>query len=289
MLPSASDDAASRVLPLSGDAPLRLPADRVIRSVVRVSSPTARNTVQDTLAQETPIALSFNGISHATMLATPTALEDFAVGFSLTEGIVARIEDIRDITLDVQKAGVVIEVEIAPSAMNQLKSRKRAMAGRTGCGLCGVETLSEVARHIDPVGAGNGWHVSVLSAGMSAMRAQQALHDATGATHAAAWMTPDGALQVVREDVGRHNALDKLLGALARQQRDIAQGAVLVSSRASFEMVQKTASQGGTVLVAASAPTDMAWQIAEQSHLTLIGFMRGAACSIYTGQHRITA
>ncbi len=242
---------------------------------------------QDVLAEETPVALSYNGISHATMLVTPAELEDFAVGFSLTEGIVDHVRDIRDIRLDVQSQGVVVELDIAGAPMDRLKQRRRAMAGRTGCGLCGVETLPEVLRDVAPVEAGKHWPALLLADGMRAMRAQQTLHSQTGATHAAAWMDGHGVVRCVREDVGRHNALDKLLGALARDGIDAAAGAVLVSSRASFEMVQKAASQGATLLAAVSAPTALACRVAHASNVTLLGFFREANFSIYSHPQRV--
>lgn len=242
---------------------------------------------QDVLAEETPVALSYNGISHATMLVTPAELEDFAVGFSLTEGIVDHLHDIRDIRLDVQAQGVVVELDIASAPMNRLKQRRRSMAGRTGCGLCGVETLPEVLRDVAPVGTGKHWPALLLADGMRAMRAQQTLHSQTGATHAAAWMDAQGVVSCVREDVGRHNALDKLLGALARDRVDPALGAILISSRASFEMVQKAASRGTTLLAAVSAPTALACRVAHNSNITLLGFFREANFSIYSHPQRV--
>lgn len=281
-------NANAPVLALDGLAPL--PADAAPGMVKRVRDGHVQpGRDADVLAQETPIALAYNGISHATMLATPTALEDFAVGFSLTEGIVEHVSDIRDISLRVQEDGVVIELEIAGAPMDRLKTRRRAMAGRTGCGLCGVETLPEVMRPVAPVGPGTTWCPDVLTAGMRAMRAAQDLHGRTGATHAAAWLGPDGQVICVREDVGRHNALDKLLGALARESRDAATGVVLVSSRASFEMVQKSAMRGATLLAAVSAPTALAVTLAERSNVTLIGFVRDADFSIYTHPQRVRA
>lgn len=276
-----------RPLRLTAEADAPLPSNRVAREVMRIKSGRMPVSEPDELAQETPVALTFNGISHATMLTSPTDLEDFAVGFALTEGIVANVAEIRDIAISVESRGVVIDVDIAAIAFNRLKTRRRTMAGRTGCGLCGVESLDEVLQDIAPVVAGNSWKPSVLAQGMRAMRESQQLHNTTGATHAAAYIDPDGSLAMTREDVGRHNALDKLLGRLARRGIDVASGAVLVSSRASFEMVQKTASQGGTVLVAASAPTDMAWQVADRCGITLIGFMRGDDFSVYSGPERI--
>lgn len=236
---------------------------------------------QDLLAEETPIALQYNGISHATLLASPADLEDFALGFSLTEGIVARPDQIRNIEIHPQPAGIVIELDIASACVFRLKERRRAMAGRTGCGLCGVETLPEVLRPVPAVIRGDTISVAAVLAAMRGMRAAQVLHDRTGATHAAAWMDTAGSLGLVREDVGRHNALDKLLGALARSGTDFSHGAVLVSSRASFEMVQKTAAMGAGVLAAVSAPTALAVRLAREMNISLIGFARGEDASIY--------
>jgi len=266
----------------------RLPADRVTADVMRIrGGKLARASEQDVLAEETPVALAYNGISHATMLASPTDLEDFAVGFSLTEGIVEAARDVRDIVLNVSDDGVVIDIEIASACMARLKTRRRALSGRTGCGLCGVETLPEVLRPVAPVTAETVMRLADLLAGMHAMRRAQALHGATGATHAAAWITAQGALHAVREDVGRHNALDKLIGALAREGTAAGAGAFLVSSRASFEMVQKTASAGCPILAAVSAPTGLAVRLAQTSGVTLAGFVRGDDATLYTHPQRL--
>lgn len=266
----------------------RLPADRIAAEVVRIrSGQRVPASEQDMLAEETPIALAYNGISHATMLASPTDLEDFAVGFSLTEGIVDAARDVRDIVLNVSDDGVVIDIEIASACMARLKNRRRALSGRTGCGLCGVETLPEVLRPVAPVTASTVMRLADLLTGMHAMRRAQALHGATGATHAAAWITAQGTLHAVREDVGRHNALDKLIGALAREGLAASGGAFLVSSRASFEMVQKTAAAGCPILAAVSAPTGLAVRLAQSSGVTLAGFMRGDDATLYTHPQRL--
>ncbi|AHV94886.1 formate dehydrogenase family accessory protein FdhD [Bordetella holmesii ATCC 51541] len=233
------------------------------------------------------MALEFNGISHATMLATPTDLEDFALGFALSEGIVDVASDVRGIDLDARCDGIVVQLEIATACEVRLKQRRRAMAGRTGCGLCGVETLPEVLRQVTPLPAMPALPLAGLLAAMRALRARQVLHEATGATHAAGWADATGVLHVVREDVGRHNALDKLVGALARAGLPGAQGMVVVSSRASFEMVQKTASAGIGVLAAVSAPTALAQRLAEQTGLTLVGFVRGENATLYSHPGRL--
>ncbi|OZI71193.1 formate dehydrogenase accessory sulfurtransferase FdhD [Bordetella genomosp. 12] len=241
----------------------------------------------DLLAEETPVALEFNGISHATMLATPADLEDFALGFALSEGIVGAASDVRGIDLQPRPDGIVVQLEIATACEVQLKQRRRAMAGRTGCGLCGVETLPEVMRPVAPLPPQPALPLAGLLAAMRALRARQVLHEITGATHAAGWADASGELRLVREDVGRHNALDKLIGALARAGLPAAQGMVVVSSRASFEMVQKTASAGIGVLAAVSAPTALAQRLAEQTGLALAGFVRGEDATLYAHPGRL--
>jgi FdhD protein len=246
----------------------------------------------DRLAEETPIALEYNGISHAAMLATPSHLEDFALGFSLTEGIVGSAHDVRGIDVRKEKEGLVLMLEISSACEARMKERRRAMAGRTGCGLCGVETLPEVVRDIAPVPPGPAASVGAVLAAMRAMRERQSLHDQTGATHAAGWADAAGKLALVREDVGRHNALDKLVGALARREADsgesAADGLIVVSSRASFEMVQKTAAARVGVLAAVSAPTALAQRLAQNLGITLLGFLRGDDATIYAHAERVT-
>lgn len=241
----------------------------------------------DFVAEETPVALEFNGISHATMLASPADLEDFAVGFSLSEGIIDSVSDVRGIDVLPQCDGIVVQVEISSACEVRLKTRRRAMAGRTGCGLCGVETLPEVLRPVAPVTNGSTVRIQAVLNAMRDMRVRQALHDITGATHAAGWAGADGAVALVREDVGRHNALDKLIGALARQAMHAGNGIVLVSSRASFEMVQKTAAAGVAVLAAVSAPTALAIRLAHDANVSLVGFMRGDDATLYSHPERI--
>lgn len=269
------------------------PADRsdsVAAQVTRVrAGAIAPHAEGDNLAEETPVALEFNGISHATMLATPADLEDFAVGFSLSEGIIDSVTDVRGIDVLPQCDGIVVQIEISSACEARLKSRRRAMAGRTGCGLCGVETLPEVLRPVASVPAGAPLPVGAVLRAMRDMRARQALHDLTGATHAAGWADASGAVALVREDVGRHNALDKLVGALARQALSAAHGVVLVSSRASFEMVQKTAAAGVGILAAVSAPTALAVRLADSAGIALLGFLRDDDATLYSHPERITS
>jgi FdhD protein len=237
----------------------------------------------DDLAEETPVAFEYNGISHAVMLATPSDLEDFAVGFSLSEGIVARRRDIFDIAVNESAAGITLQVEIAGEAFARLKAHRRSLAGRTGCGLCGVESLDQVRRELSPLPRTDVFPLDALYAGMRSLPPQQRVQQATGATHAACRVGRDGGISHVREDVGRHNALDKTLGALARDGIDAAGDALIITSRASFEMVQKAAALGIATLAAVSAPTAAAVRLAERLNLTLIGFLRQQACVTYSG------
>lgn len=241
----------------------------------------------DDVAEEVPVALEYNGISHAVMLATPADLEDFAVGFSLTEGIVANARDVFEIDTQVGEQGVAVQLRIAGDAFARMKTRRRAMTGRTGCGLCGVESLSQVARMPAPVASTARFDGASLHAGFAELHQRQALLRHTGATHAAGWLRADGTVAFVREDVGRHNALDKLIGALARSGEPVADGAALVTSRASYEMVLKAASAGIGILAAVSGPTAMAVRLAEQAGVTLAGFVRPGRHVVYTHSARL--
>ena len=235
----------------------------------------------DTVAEEVPVAFEYNGISHTVMLATPADLEDFALGFSLSEGIVARRSDVFDIEIEEAEAGITLHLEIAGGCFANFKQRRRSLAGRTGCGLCGAESLTQVMRDLPPVAAGQAFPLAALHEGMRRLPTQQVLQQTTGAVHAACHVASDGSISHVREDIGRHNALDKTLGALANADAT-AGGALLITSRASFEMVQKSAALGYGILAAVSAPTAAAIRLADKLNLTLVGFLRGSSCAIYT-------
>jgi FdhD protein len=239
-------------------------------------------TRPDDLAEETPVAFEYNGISHAVMLATPVDLEDLAVGFSLSEGIVTRRQDIFDIVCSESDAGITLQIEIASEDFARLKEHRRSLAGRTGCGLCGAESLGQVMRNLMPLSPTEPFPLVALYAGMRRLPALQVMQQATGATHAACRVDREGMVSYVREDVGRHNALDKTLGALARGGVSLGDGALVITSRASFEMVQKAAALGVGTLAAVSAPTARAVRLAESLNVTLIGFLRQEACVIYT-------
>lgn len=240
----------------------------------------------DFVAEETPVAFEYNGISHTVMLATPADLEDFALGFSLSEGIVGKRSEVYDIEIAEAAAGITLRIDIANGAFARLKERRRSLAGRTGCGLCGAESLAQVVRELPPVADGVAFPLAALHEGMRRLPALQTFQQATGALHAACRVAEDGSISHVREDVGRHNALDKTLGALAYPYAP-AGGALLVTSRASFEMVQKTAALGYGVLAAVSAPTAAAVRLAEKLNVTLVGFLRGADCAVYTHAQRL--
>ncbi|MEY3979539.1 MAG: formate dehydrogenase accessory sulfurtransferase FdhD [Pseudomonadota bacterium] len=241
---------------------------------------------QDWLAVELPIGLEYNGISHAVMLASPADLEDFALGFSLSEGIVANRSEFYGCEVEQRDEGMLVRVEIASERFMALKQRRRNLAGRTGCGLCGTEALEQVARELLPVSHVRAMAPSVLVAGMQAMQLRQPLQQHSGATHAAAWIDETGQVTCVREDVGRHNALDKLIGALAQQKTDFSRGALLLTSRASYEMVQKAATMGIGTIAAISAPTSFAVELADRYGVALIGFMRDTSYVVYTHAER---
>jgi formate dehydrogenase accessory protein FdhD len=250
------------------------------------------DSATELVADEVPVALVYNGISHAVMLASPQDLEDFALGFSLGERIVQDAREIYDIEVEQAAHGIAIEMRIASGAMMRLKETRRARTGKTGCGLCGIESLDCFdgdtfgAQAPDPASSGR-FPPAALHAAMTAMAARQSLHHATGAVHAAGWADRDGQLLCVREDIGRHNALDKLVGALVRGRLDTAAGFAVVTSRASFEMVQKAARAGFPMLAAISAPTALAVQVADRAGLTLAGFVRGGRHVLYTHPQRL--
>jgi FdhD protein len=223
------------------------------------------------------------------MLASPADLEDFALGFSLSEGIIANSSEFYGCEVEQRDEGRLVHVEIASERFMALKQRRRNLAGRTGCGLCGTEALEQVARELAPVTHAHAIAPSVLVAGMRAMQLRQPLQQHSGATHAAAWIDGSGQVTCVREDVGRHNALDKLIGALAQQKTDFSRGALLLTSRASYEMVQKAATMGIGTIAAISAPTSFAVELADRYGVALIGFMRDTSYVVYTHSERFKA
>lgn len=241
----------------------------------------------DTVAGEVPVALVYNGISHAVMLATPYDLEDFALGFSLSEGLIRRKSELRDIEIVHHDLGIELHLEIAPQAFQGFKISRRQLAGRTGCGLCGQESLAQAIHPIPTVTHTLRINPQAIEAAIDALPHLQTLHQITGGVHAAAWANSEGQIMLVREDVGRHNALDKLLGAMFK--RDIApqQGFLLLTSRASHELVYKAAFAGIELIAAVSAPTSLALKHAQQAGLTLIGWVRKNGFTVYEGLERL--
>jgi formate dehydrogenase accessory protein FdhD len=245
------------------------------------------------VADEVPVALSYNGITHAVMLASPIDLEDFALGFTLGERIVRHPRDVYDIEVEHTPRGIAIALRIASGAMARLKVTRSARLGKTGCGLCGVDSLEYFEQEACMPASGvrasdrQRFGAAGLHRAMAGLAARQQLHQATGAVHAAGWAGVDGALLCVREDVGRHNALDKLIGALARQGTAPDEGFAVVTSRASFEMVQKAARAGFSLLAAISAPTALAVRMADGAGLTLAGFVRGGRHVLYSHPQRL--
>lgn len=239
-------------------------------------------TGSDKVAVETPVALAYNGVSHTVMLASPTDLEDFALGFSLTEGIIETPRQMRDIEIEMRPDGIVVQMSIAAERFVKLQDHRRSMAGRTGCGLCGADSLEQVVRDLPPVTADTHFSPEALQHAAEDLGGWQTLQRETGASHAAAWMDKTGKILCVREDVGRHNALDKLIGALAMARADFSAGGFLVTSRASYEMVQKSVAAGAGLLAAVSAPTALAIERAKHWNLTLIGFVRPGSQVTYS-------
>ncbi len=250
--------------------------------------PDGARTVMRTLPEEVPVAFVFDGTTQAVMMATPADIEDFALGFALSEGIVERAEEIREIEVVEHGPGIEARMWLAPGRGEALAARRRAMAGPVGCGLCGIDSLDQALRPLPRVKAGPSALTAAEIAGAGeALRANQPLHDQTRAVHAAGFLLPGAGLVVVREDVGRHNALDKLIGAMARAGAAMDGGAVAMTSRLSVELVQKCAIARCPVIVAVSAPTALALRQAEAAGITLAAFARAGGVDIYSHAHRI--
>jgi len=239
------------------------------------------------LAEETPVAIVHDATTYAVMMATPADLEDFAIGFSLTEGVIGSVDEVRGLDIVETSFGVETRMWLAPERSAALAGRRRTLAGPTGCGLCGVESLEQALRHparplarIAPVAEAE------IHAAMALLEPAQSLSRQTRAVHAAALWRPDQGLVVVREDVGRHNAVDKVAGALARGGQE-ASGVLLLTSRVSIELVQKAAAMGAPVIAAISAPTNLAVRAAEALGLTLIAVVRQDGFEVFTHRDRL--
>ena len=262
-----------------------LPAGIVELSVHR--PPHISHATPDFLAEEVPVALVYNGISHVVMMASPKDLELFAIGFSLSEGIIAHTQEIYG--MDVVQAcnGLEVQIELSSRRFMGLKERRRALAGRTGCGVCGVEQLNDIGKPVAPLPFTQTFNLGNLDKALEHLNDVQPIGQLSGCTHAAAWVLPSGEIVGGHEDVGRHVALDKLLGRRAREDAVWQQGAALVSSRASYEMVQKAAMCGVEILFAVSAATTLAVEVAERCNLTLVGFCKPGRATIYTHPQRL--
>ncbi len=249
--------------------------------IVRYKNGQPMSDEQDFLIGETPVALEYNGIAYTVMMCTPTDLEEFAIGFSLTEGIIDHSRDIHDIEIKPVCDGITLSVTVANRCLNRLKEKRRSLTGMTGCGICGAEKLEGVVRTTQPVANHAQFKVEDLDVALSTLTSGQQYNQLTGASHAAAYISSDGKLEAIFEDVGRHIALDKLIGWITKNHKS-QQGAILVTSRASFEMVQKVASCGIEILLAVSAATSMAVELADKLNVTLCGYCRPGRVNVYS-------
>lgn len=242
------------------------------------------------LAEETPVAISFNGTTQAVMMASPQDLKDFAYGFALSEGFVSEIAQIERFEIVTHDKGVEAQLWLSAKKAEALAARRRKMAGPVGCGLCGIDSLHEAMRALPSLNSvTSDLEQSDLATASDHLRSQQPLHDQTRAVHAAGFLVAGKGIVMAREDVGRHNALDKLIGALMRAGRDPATGAFVITSRASMDMVQKTAMARCSTLIAVSAPTALAVDVATEAGVTLVAYARSPEFEIFSHPNRIEA
>ncbi|TDL84807.1 formate dehydrogenase accessory sulfurtransferase FdhD [Meridianimarinicoccus aquatilis] len=247
-----------------------------------------RHTIARALPEETPVAIVMDGSTQAVMMTTPADLEDFAKGFALTEGFIASLDEVESFEIVEHGAGIEARFWLQGDRAAALKTRRRAMLGPVGCGLCGIDSLEQALRPLPQVGgAGLRLDVRDVASATDELRKFQPLHDQTRAVHAAGFLRPGAGIGLVREDVGRHNALDKLIGAMARDGLNARGGAFVLTSRVSVEMVQKCAMAGCPVLIAASAPTARALRLAQEAGITLAAFVRAGGFDLYSHPHRI--
>ncbi len=239
------------------------------------------------VAVEAPVQVSYADVSFAVMMLTPADLEDFAYGFSLTEGMIEKAADIRRVSLGEKPEGLTCRIDLVGAKLSQHLARQRAMTGRTGCGVCGIDDLDALKRAGAATCAARPVAIAAIERALAALDTRQVLNAKTRAVHAAAWSDASGAILHIREDVGRHNALDKLIGALLRAGIDPLSGFVVITSRCSFEMVEKAASFGARTLVAISAPTSLAIERARALDLALIAIARRDTLTIFNGAERV--
>jgi FdhD protein len=244
-------------------------------------------TTTDFVTEEMPVALVYHGVPHVVMLASPADLEDYAVGFTVSEGLVADPREIQSVEVVRGTESIEVRIGIAGERFSELLRRRRNLTGRSGCGLCGAETVEEAIRPPVKVAKGPTVTIADLHAALVQIESMQPVNARTGSIHAAAWALPGKGVQLVREEGGRHNALDKVIGALVRSGADVTAGYAIITSRASFEMVQKAAAAGITFVAAVSAPTGLAIRMAEQTGLTLVGFARRDQHVVYAHPERL--
>lgn len=270
-----------------GGGEARAPVTTATRLARRISG---LSSAPRMVPEETPVALSYAGTTHAVMMASPADLEDFAYGFTLTEGIIKQPDEIESVKIEQAGAGIDIQIRLKDAANTRFEARRRRLAGPVGCGLCGIESIDEAMRAVPGVGSPPlSLSGREIAEAVRLLSKNQPLHAETGAVHAAGFYAPGEGIVAAREDVGRHNALDKLAGALARAGIAGATGAVVVTSRVSVEMVQKTASMGSAFIIAVSAPTALAIRTAEAAGMTLVALVRGNDFDIFTHAERISA
>lgn len=259
-------------------ATLLWPATRLAEG----TAPTRRETA---LAEETPVSLSYNTMQYAVMMATARDIEDFCTGFSVTEGIVGRAEEIKSIALEILPGGIRADLRIPAEPFHRLmQASRRMVVGRTGCGVCGTEDAAQVLRPLPALPPGPPASLASIRRGLARLSEHQALNKAVHMVHGSAWCGPDGEVRLIREDVGRHNALDKLIGAGLRGGHDLSDGFCLLTSRCSYEMVQKSVIAGIRTIVAISAPTGLALRVAQKAGLTVLAIARADAQMLFTGE-----
>jgi FdhD protein len=242
-----------------------------------------------TIPEETALALTYNGGTYAVMMGTPRDLADFAVGFSLSEGIIQSPADVDSLDIVELDDGIELRMWLKQSKADRLNERRRHIAGPTGCGICGIDSIAEAVRPAAIVGQGRSFSPQQIMSAMQAVPSLQKLNMETRAVHAAAFWTPARGIVALREDVGRHNALDKLAGALAQDGVSAGEGMVLLTSRVSVEMVQKTAAIGAPLMVAVSAPTALAVRMADAAGITLVAIARTDGFEVFTHPGRVAS
>ena len=240
---------------------------------------------KDYISAEVPIALVYNGISHVVLMATPADIAELVLGFSLSEGIIENVSQIYSIDIEEEINGIIANIQLASAAFARLKNRRRQMSGRSGCGLCGIDSLNAVQPQIAEVEHYNAISVEAIKRALTDFNYHQTLRKQTGSVHGVAWVQHSGDIVTMREDVGRHNALDKIIGWGLHTKVDWKHGFVVLSSRASFEVVMKSAITGIGCIVAVSAPTTYAIDLAQKANITLVGFARHNRQVIYTHPH----